>query len=87
MMAMFDKKQPYVIREEPGLREYCACGLTEEAPYCDGSHNGKGFGKRPFLVKYDEPKTVSICGCGRSGKRPFCDGTHQLREKEKEADE
>ncbi|NGQ95707.1 CDGSH iron-sulfur domain-containing protein [Brevibacillus sp. SYP-B805] len=79
-MAMYDKQKPYILTEEPGLREYCGCGLTESAPYCDGSHNGKGFGKRPYLVKYTDTKTVSICGCGKSGNLPFCDGSHQNRE-------
>jgi len=75
-MAMYKQKKPYVIHEEPGLREYCGCGLSQSPPYCDGSHNGKVFGKRPYLVKYTEAKTVSICGCGKSSKLPFCDGSH-----------
>ncbi|MGO0061442.1 CDGSH iron-sulfur domain-containing protein [Brevibacillus fluminis] len=75
-MGMYDKNKPYVIVEEPGLKMYCACGLTEEAPYCDGSHNGKETGKRPYLVKIEETKTVRVCGCGRSGRLPWCDGTH-----------
>ncbi|UFJ42382.1 CDGSH iron-sulfur domain-containing protein [Brevibacillus humidisoli] len=78
-MAMYDKGKPYVMHEEPGLQTYCSCGLTEEAPYCDGSHNGKHTGKRPYLVKVEAERIVSICGCGRSAKLPYCDGTHKSR--------
>ncbi|GAA4707150.1 CDGSH iron-sulfur domain-containing protein [Brevibacillus fulvus] len=78
-MGLYDKNKPYVIKEEPGLKMYCACGLTEEPPYCDGSHNGKNTGKRPYLVKIEHEQVVSICGCGRSAKLPFCDNAH-LRE-------
>ena len=73
-MAMYDRKQPYVIQEKPGKKAYCACGLTGNPPYCDGSH--KGTGKQPFIVNIEEPKTVAICGCGKSGNLPSCDGTH-----------
>lgn len=76
-MAMYDKNKPYVVSEEPGLKEYCTCGLTEGPPYCDASHMGKETGKRPILVKVTEPRVVSICGCGRSSKPPYCDGSHQ----------
>jgi CDGSH-type Zn-finger protein len=83
-MALYDKNKPYVIKEEPGLKTYCACGLTEEPPYCDGSHNGKNTGKRPYLVKIETEQVVSICGCGRSAKLPFCDGTHKTRTSEEQ---
>ena len=75
-MALYDKKGPYIIKEEAGVRFYCMCGLSEEAPYCDGSHNGKGTGKTPYIVKYAQEKTVKICGCGQSNTLPYCDGAH-----------
>ncbi len=76
-MGLYDKKGPYVYCEQPGVIEYCRCGMTEEIPYCDGSHAGKHTGKRPYIVKLEEPRMVSICGCGRSNDLPYCDGSHQ----------
>ncbi|MCR8996895.1 CDGSH iron-sulfur domain-containing protein [Brevibacillus laterosporus] len=80
-MALYDKKGPIVVKEEPGVTFYCMCGLTEDAPYCDGSHNGQGTGKTPYIVRFKETKTVRICGCGKSEKLPYCDGAHGQDEK------
>ena len=30
---------PMVIDETPGKKAYCQCGLSENLPYCDGSHS------------------------------------------------
>lgn len=76
-MTMYDKNKPFVLVEQPGVRSYCMCGLSENPPYCDGAHNGKETGVRPFLVKYDKETKVSICGCGKSSDLPYCDGAHK----------
>jgi len=72
---MEQRKEPYILHEEPGLKKYCACGLSKNLPYCDGSHHGTGI--HSFKVEIEEAKTVAICGCGQSKSRPFCDGTHR----------
>ena len=54
---------------------WCACGLSENQPYCDGSHKGTGFS--PITVEIEEEKKVSWCGCKYSKNKPFCDGTHR----------
>lgn len=55
---------------------YCACGLSENFPFCDGkSHAGTGKEPIPFSVDVDTDKW--LCRCGRSGRKPFCDGSHQ----------
>jgi CDGSH-type Zn-finger protein len=70
-----EQKKPYIIKEQPGIKYYCACGSSRSQPYCDGSHKGSGF--YPVKVEIDEEKTVAICSCGLSQKLPFCDGAHK----------
>ncbi len=66
--------RPYVCQEEPGDRWYCACGKSQNQPYCDGSHKGTGIA--PIKVTIEEAKSVAWCGCRKSANLPFCDGTH-----------
>ena len=73
-----EKKSPYIITEQPGLKQYCACGRSQKLPYCDGSHKGSGL--HPAKVDIDVEKTVAICACGRSQKFPFCDGSHNAEQ-------
>ena len=65
---------PYVIEVEPGKYAWCACGLSNSQPYCDGSHKGTGFA--PLIEEVKEIKKIAWCGCKASGNAPFCDGTH-----------
>ncbi|MDH5753531.1 MAG: CDGSH iron-sulfur domain-containing protein [Deltaproteobacteria bacterium] len=66
--------KPYVKDEEPGKRAWCACGLSANQPYCDGSHKNTDF--KPVITEIKEAGKVAWCGCKRSGNKPFCDGTH-----------
>ena len=68
------QKSPYVIEEQPGKKFWCACGGSQNQPYCDGSHKGTGIS--PILLEIDEPKKVAWCGCKQSGNKPLCDGSH-----------
>ncbi len=68
------QKSPYVEEVSPGNYAWCACGLSENQPYCDGSH--KTTDHRPVVEKITESKTVAWCGCKRTGNAPYCDGTH-----------
>lgn len=70
-----EQKKPYIIREEPGTKYYCACGRSMKLPHCDGSHKGSGL--HPMKVEIDVAKAVAICSCGLSAKLPFCDGAHK----------
>jgi len=54
---------------------WCACGLSEKQPYCDGSHKGSGLS--PVKILHNEAKEVFFCGCKKSKDGPYCDGTHK----------
>lgn len=69
------QKSPYVCECEAKRYFWCACGLSENQPYCDGSHKGTEF--KPLKVELDEAKKVAWCGCKMSQNKPFCDGSHR----------
>lgn len=68
-------KKPAVLELEPGSYWWCACGKSENQPWCDGSHRGSEFS--PVEVVIEEKKRYALCVCKRSEKSPFCDGTHK----------
>lgn len=68
-------KHPAVLELEPGTYWWCACGLSKNQPWCDGSHKGTEFS--PVEVCIEEKKRVAMCQCKMSLKSPFCDGTHK----------
>ena len=61
--------KPFVIKVEPGTYAWCACGISEKQPYCDGSHRTTEF--KPVIEKVDEMRNVAWCGCKQTGKAPF----------------
>ncbi len=67
-------EKPFVMEVEPGTYAWCACGLSENQPFCDGSHKPTDF--KPLVKKIEVEKTVAWCGCKQTGTPPFCDGTH-----------
>ena len=70
------QKAPFKVDVEAGKAYFwCACGLSKNQPFCDGSHKGSAFSP----MKYDatESKTVFFCGCKHTAGKPFCDGSHK----------
>lgn len=67
----------FIIDETPGEKLYCACGRSQNRPYCDGSHGGTGIA--PWRIDIPKAKKVTICGCGRTAIGPFCDDSHKPR--------
>lgn len=74
--ATIAKKAPYTVEVEQGQSyHWCACGRSNNQPFCDGSHQGTTF--EPVAFTAEKSETVYLCGCKRSSNKPFCDGTHQ----------
>lgn len=68
-------KKPYAKELEAGKTYYwCACGLSKNQPFCDGSHKETDI--TPIAYKAEKKEIRFFCGCKRSGKAPFCDGSH-----------
>ncbi len=69
-------KAPIKVMLEAG-KDYwwCACGMSKNQPFCDGTHKGSGLAP----TKYTPPKTGDawLCACKHSKNRPLCDGTHK----------
>ena len=69
------QKSPLAVEVEAGKSYWwCACGRSQNQPFCDGSHKGTGFA--PKKADITEARTVAWCGCKHSKNAPFCDGTH-----------
>jgi CDGSH-type Zn-finger protein len=66
--------KPMVVDLEPGTYWWCACGRSENQPYCDGSHAGTGF--QPVQLEVREKGRSALCMCKHTDDRPFCDGSH-----------
>ena len=71
------QKAPFQVNVEAG-KDYwwCACGLSKNQPFCDGSHKAAGIFK-PIKYTATESITVYFCGCKHSGHKPICDTTHK----------
>ncbi|MBZ0183917.1 MAG: CDGSH iron-sulfur domain-containing protein [Melioribacteraceae bacterium] len=74
------QKEPFVLEVKPGKYFWCACGKSNNQPFCDGSHKGSEFS--PVRTEITETKKIAWCGCKHSSNKPFCDGTHNKIENE-----
>ena len=70
------QKNPYKIKVEKGKTYFwCACGLSQKQPFCDGGHKKEAkFQSLKYLA--EETKEMFFCGCKMSKSPPFCDGSH-----------
>ena len=53
---------------------WCACGLSQNQPFCDGTHQKTDL--RPVVFKAEKTESRWLCLCKGTGNQPFCDGTH-----------
>ena len=68
-------KMPIAVEVISGKTYYwCACGLSQNQPFCDGSHKTTSIS--PVKFESDSDKTVYFCGCKKTGNAPLCDGSH-----------
>ena len=63
-----------VVLEEGKKYAWCSCGLSENQPFCDGSHQSTEMTPLEFVAV--ESKTIYFCGCKQSATGSLCDGTH-----------
>jgi len=69
---------PVVLELEPGTYWWCACGRSQNQPFCDGSHSGTEF--EPVAFEVTEKRPRAYCRCKHAAEGPFCDGTHATLE-------
>ncbi|HAG16309.1 MAG TPA: glutamate synthase, partial [Bacteroidales bacterium] len=50
---------------QAGKYNYCACGRTENNPFCDGSHY-ESTDIKPILVVFELQQEVKWCDCRNS---------------------
>ena len=68
-------KMPAVLELEKGTYYWCACGRSQNQPFCDGSHAGTGF--EPVRYELEEDRRVALCQCKHTANSPLCDGQHK----------
>jgi CDGSH-type Zn-finger protein len=72
------QKAPYRVDLMATYRyAWCACGLSNYQPFCDGSHTMTKSGIKPVIFTQDRDETVFFCGCKRTRTSPRCDGSHK----------
>jgi len=68
--------QPIPVDVEEGKAYFwCACGLSKNQPFCDGSHKGSEF--NPVKWEAEASGTKWFCACKQTSGQPFCDGSHK----------
>ncbi len=69
------KRGPYAVDVEAGKTYWwCACGRSQNQPFCDGSHEGTQFSPVEFVA--EKKGMVAFCGCKHTKNAPRCDDTH-----------
>ena len=69
-------ESPIAVKVERGETLFwCACGKSQNQPFCDGSHKGSEFTPVKYVADKDGP--VYFCGCKATSNRPLCDGSHK----------
>jgi len=76
MKPIIANNKPVKVDVTEGEEYYfCACGRSNNQPFCDGSHAGTEFKPKPFTA--EKSGDAFLCQCKHSANLPFCDGTHK----------
>lgn len=68
-------KKPIKVEVQKGDEQYwCACGLSNSQPYCDGSHRTTDITPVKFVA--EASGDAYLCMCKHTKNPPYCDGTH-----------
>lgn len=79
-------RKPIKVELIKGEEQYwCACGLSKNQPYCDGSHRTTDITPKKFVA--EESGDAYLCMCKHSKNAPYCDGTHTKLKEESNAKE
>ena len=79
-------RKPIKVELIKGEEQYwCACGLSKNQPYCDGSHRTTDITPKKFVA--EESGNAYLCMCKHSKNAPYCDGTHTKLKEESNAKE
>ena len=75
---VYDLKPIKIKCKEGRTYMWCACGLSRNQPFCDGTHRFTQLGAtlKPLPWTCKQTGYYWFCNCKRSAKRVFCDGTH-----------
>ncbi|MCK0180074.1 glutamate synthase-related protein [Flavobacteriaceae bacterium S0862] len=74
-------RKPIKVELKKGEEQYwCACGLSKNQPYCDGSHRTTDITPKKFVA--EETGETYLCMCKHSKNAPYCDGTHATLKEE-----
>lgn len=80
-----DNKPKEVEVKEGEEYFFCTCGLSDNQPFCDGSHQGTDLSPKGFTAEKTEK--AALCQCKQTGNAPFCDGTHSKIPEDKVGEE
>lgn len=79
-------RKPIKVELKKGDEQYwCACGLSKNQPFCDGSHRTTDITPKKFVA--EETGDAYLCMCKHSKNAPYCDGTHAKLKEESDATE
>ncbi len=69
------QRKPCLVRVEEGKTYFwCACGLSQNQPFCDGSHKTTTITPVKWLA--EDTREALFCACKHTANKPFCDGSH-----------
>ena len=76
MKGAIVQKSPLAVELVAGRTYWwCACGLSKNQPFCDGSHKATAFNPVQYLA--ERSGTAYLCACKQTNAAPMCDGTHK----------